>query len=290
MSGQKQESKDEMVKTKIKSNNSDLLEEKSINERIKELHETWLRRFNKSLVDQPITATIYYCIHKYQGDEGLTAKRIAEILIMKPTAIYHHIIKLEEENLIISIEDPKNPSRRRYFDNRPDVLYELREKNSRLCNNTLEKSFVKSLIKNSEDLDAFKQKYKEYIRNKFKAGGKNHFKEVNDLRRSVSVISASAMEADTHLKEIKSQDQFDQVIQEDPFVVTLFADHDRYHLLMKKIKEEIIKFISEEPECTEKYSADHESKLDKLGKKYPFTISIMGLPPLIAFREDHELE
>lgn len=288
MSSQKQEFKEENDKTKPKNSPIKISEGNSISDRIKELHEAWLCRFNKSLINQPITATIYYCIHKYQGETGLTAKQIAKILNMKPTAIYHHIIKLEEDDLIISTADPENPSRRKYFDNRPDVLYELKEKKFKLCDSTLEKYTFKDLINNSDELDAFKQKYKEYTKARFKDGGKSRFKEVDDLRRSVSIISASATEADIHLKEIKSRNQFENLLKEEPFVVTVFADHDRYHQLMKKIKEEIISFISQEPECTAKYSTDHESELDKLEKKYPFTISVMGLPPLLAFREDHD--
>ncbi|OLS25978.1 MAG: hypothetical protein HeimC3_12520 [Candidatus Heimdallarchaeota archaeon LC_3] len=260
--------------------------EKIIDERIKDIHEDWLRRYNLSLIDQPITATIYFCIFKYQGEHGIIAKQIAKILNMKTTAIYHHIIKLEEANLIVSTEDPENSTRRRYFENRPDVLYELKEKNYQFCDTAFGNSSIKDLIKNKNDLEAFRQNWINHMQNRFKDGGTSRFNEIKDLRRSISVISASAMEADKNLTNISGK--FQEILKEDPFVVTLLLPHDRYHKLMDKIKKEIIDFIVQRPECETKFSEDHKTNIKETDKKYPFTVSIMALPPLVAFREDIE--
>ena len=98
----------------------------------------------------------------------------------------------------------------------------------------------------------------------------------------IRIISASAIEADKHLDHIS--EKYERVKEEDPFVVTMLLTHDRYHKLMDKMKEEVINFMSQEPEC--EYSSEHQTDIDEWENKYPFTVSIMALPPLVAFRDD----
>ncbi|MFW9930900.1 MAG: hypothetical protein ACFFD1_16045 [Candidatus Thorarchaeota archaeon] len=253
--------------------------------RIKELHEDWLRRFSQSLIDQPITATVYFCIFKYQGESGITAKQLGKMLNMKTTAVYHHLSKLEEASLIISVEDQGPPLSRRYFENRPDVLYEIKQQKFNLCSRSLENENIKGLIKNDDDLKAYRAKWIEYIHNRFKEGSKTRHREISDLRRTVSIVSASAIEADRQLSKM-SKDEYQRVLDESPMVVTMLLKKDEFHEIMEKINQVILPYLHRKPELTSKSSIESESLSQSNIVKFPSTISIMGLPPLVAYRHD----
>lgn len=253
--------------------------ENNIITKLRDHHEEWLKRYWQSLTDQPITATVLFCVWKYQWNIGVTAKQLARILNMKTTAVYHHLAKLEEAGLIISIEDPnksdERTKKRRYFEYRPDILYELTKKQYKICDKILENhESISTLIQNEDDLKEFKDAWHLHIQNRFKQG--HRYKRKNDLRRSVSVVSAAAMETDKHLESISNEDYEHYHQEQKPFAVTMSLDKERYEELLQKIEDVVMPFIQRKPECTTKSESCHS--------KIPYTFSILALPPLISYR------
>ena len=253
--------------------------ENTIITKLKNHHEEWLKKYFHSLTDQPITATVLFCVWKYQWNIGVTAKQLARILNMKTTAVYHHLAKLEEAGFIISIEDPnksdEHTKKRRYFEYRPDILYELTTKQYKICDKILENhESISTLIKNEEDLKEFKDAWHLHIQSRFNQ--EQRYERKDDLRRSVSVVSAAAMETDKHLESINDVDYERYYHEQKPLAVTMSLDKDRYEELLHKIEEVVMPFIQRKPECTTKSESCHS--------KVPYTFSILAVPPLISYR------